>query len=118
MGVVTDMGHIVLSAKDMEASLRFYRDLLGFSVVGEINPVWTVIEVPGGRLTLYSKKGVPALALGAGGDQTILDLHVANFEQVADLLESHGVRMRRGGVSGGVAWDPDGNVIGLHDHRM
>lgn len=117
MGLVTDIGHIVVPVKDMDASLRFYRDLLGFSVVGEVTSVWTVIEVPGGRLTLYRQESAPALALGENGDATILSLHVANFEEVADLLVSKGVKVKRDGTSGGVAWDPYGNVIGLHDHR-
>jgi len=117
MGLVTDIGHIVIAVKDMEASLSFYRDLLGFSVVGEVTPVWTVIETPGGRLTLYREEHSPPLALGVNGEATILNFHVANFEEVADFLVSKGVKVKRDGVSGGVAWDPYGNVIGLHDHR-
>ena len=44
MGIVQDIGHILLPVDDMEKALAFYRDLLGFRVVGKGSPVWTVVE--------------------------------------------------------------------------
>ena len=107
----------MIGVSDMEKALQFYRDLLGFVVVGKTDPEWTVIEVPGGRLTLYAEANLPRIALGKDGNVTPINLHVENFEDAASLLESKGVRVKRDGVSDGVAWDPSGNVIGLHDHR-
>jgi len=117
MALVTDIGHLLIPVTDMGKALSFYRELLGFRVVGEVNPVWTIVEAPGGRLTLYAEEKLPRLSLGPKGEGTVISLHVQNFEEAADLLESKGVRVKRDGVSDGVVWDPFGNVIGLHDHR-
>lgn len=117
MGIVQDIGHILLPVDDMEQALSFYRDILGFRVVGQSNPVWTVIEAPGGQLTLWRTSEIPKIALGPRGEETPFSLHLENFEAGAALLESKGVRVHRGGAHGGSIWDPFGNVLRLHDHR-
>lgn len=115
--LVTDLGHLLVPVKDMDSALAFYRDLLGFQVEGEENPVWTVVAVQGGRLTLYRQARLPPIALGPDGRWSPYQLHVANFKEAADLLESEGHRVMREDDHTGAAWDPFGNVLGLHDHR-
>lgn len=115
--LVTDLGHLLIPVKDMERALAFYRDILGFQVEGKENPVWTVIGVPGGRLTLYRQPQLSPIALGPEGEWSPFELHVANFEEAADLLESEGFRVVREDAHIGAAWDPFGNVLRLHDHR-
>lgn len=117
MAIVRDIGHFLLRVEDMGKALAFYRDLLGFRVLGKENPEWTEIEVEGGRLALYRARTVVPLALGPSGRDTPLNLHVENFEEAASFLESRGVRVYRDGPQSGVVWDPFGNAIGLHDHR-
>ncbi len=116
-GIVTDIGHIIVPVKDMDRAIAFYRDLLGFQVVGAPNPAWTVVAVPGGHLTLFRTDAIPTVALGPDGGGTPFRLHVRDFSLAAERLESKGVRVKRDGPNSGVVWDPSGNAVGLHDHR-
>ncbi len=117
MGIVHDIGHIVLPVDEMEKALSFYRDLLGLRVVGKESPVWTVIETEGGQLTLWRTTEIPKVALGPKADASPFEFHVDNFEVAASALESKGIRVRRDGAHAGTIWDPFGNVLRLHDHR-
>jgi catechol 2,3-dioxygenase-like lactoylglutathione lyase family enzyme len=114
---VTGIGHVVLTVDDMDRAVGFYRDVLGFPVVGEVNPVWTVVNALGVELTLYRVLNSPRLALGPDQDDSPFFFHVANFEQTAAALEALGIRVKRTDRRQGVAWDPAGNVLGFHDHR-
>jgi len=117
VGIVQDIGHILLPVDDMDKALAFYRDLLGFRVVGKASAVWTVIEAKGGQLTLWRTTEIPKVALGPRGDSSPFEFHVENFEDAASQLESKGVRVRRSGPHAGTVWDPFGNVLRFHDHR-
>ncbi len=115
MSLVTDIGHIVLEVGDMEGALRFYRDALGLTVQGTVNPVWTVVATPGGSLSLY-KKMDPVPCARRDGDSPF-HLHVGNFEDAAAALERAGYGVHRTDANSGSVEDPWGNVLGLHDHR-
>lgn len=114
--LVSDIGHIAISVRDMKKALSFYRDLLGFTVDGKEDPVWTVIATKGANLTLYRQKDFPPIALGPSGDGTPFLFHVGDFQKAAEILESKGVRVKRESEHSGIVWDPSGNVLGLHDH--
>ncbi len=43
------LGHVVFYVKDLEKSLTFYRDLLGFEQVGEFSRPFTAIALSAGR---------------------------------------------------------------------
>ncbi len=116
-GLVRDIGHILVGVEDMDRALAFYRDLLGFQVVGKVDPIWTVVTVPGGQFTLYRQESVTPVALGEEGTATPFSLHVDDFERAADMLEAEGERVEPGDAHHGVVWDPFGNVLELHDHR-
>jgi catechol 2,3-dioxygenase-like lactoylglutathione lyase family enzyme len=114
---VSGIGHIVIPVHDMELALGFYRDALGFDVVGEVNPVWTVVDAKGAALTLFLQDDSPRIALGKDGEESPFFFHVANFPESASELEKRGFRVKRQDGNQGIVWDPSGNVLGLHDHR-
>ena len=116
-GLVRDIGHILVGVEDMDRALAFYRDLLGFEVVGKTDPIWTVVTVPGGQFTLYKQESVTPIALGGEGIATPFSLHVADFEKAAETLKAEGARVEPADAHHGVVWDPFGNVLELHDHR-
>ena len=43
------LGHVVFYVKDLEKSLAFYRDLLGFEQVGEFSRPFTAVALSAGR---------------------------------------------------------------------
>ncbi|MBC8345670.1 MAG: VOC family protein [Candidatus Marinimicrobia bacterium] len=43
------LGHVVFYVKDLEQSLAFYRDLLGFEQVGEFSRPFTAVALTAGR---------------------------------------------------------------------
>ena len=115
MKLVEDIGHVFLEVGDMEQALRFYRDALGFSVKGKVDPVWTIVETAGGSLTLFRKKDPIPCARKDGGSP--FNFHVANFEDAATAIEAAGYAVHRGDANTGSVRDPWGNVLSLHDHR-
>ena len=114
--LLSDIGHIVVPVRDMDQALRFYRDLLGFTVEGKGNAAWTVIAIGGQRLSLYRQKEFAPVAFGPAGEGTPFNFHVEDFGRAAEFLSSKGVRVKREDEHSGVIWDPSGNVLGLHDH--
>ncbi len=114
--LVSDIGHITIPVRDMKQALAFYRDVLGFTVEGKEDAIWTVIAVKRGHFTLFRQKDFAPIALGSKKDATPFQLHVKDFGKTAEILEAKGVRVQREGKHSGVIWDPFGNAFGLHDH--
>jgi catechol 2,3-dioxygenase len=117
------IGHVVLKVRDLDRSLAFYRDLLGFRVSGEMSNVMIFLTATG--------QNHHDLGLLRVGDQAPSPLptgvglyHVA--VQLADLdalRAAHAVLVERGLLKGtadhGVSRslytaDPDGNDIEIY----
>lgn len=117
------IGHVVLKVRDLDRSLAFYRDLLGFQVSGEMSNVMIFLTATG--------ENHHDLALLRVGDQapspvpTAVGLyHLA--VQLADLdalRQAHALLAERGllrgtadhGVSRSIyTADPDGNEVELY----
>ncbi|MGA8709666.1 MAG: VOC family protein [Thermoplasmata archaeon] len=115
--VEAGIGHIVIPVHDMKLAIQFYRDALGFPVVGNEDPIWTVLDGKGAQITLFLQAESPRIALGKDGEDSPFYLHVKDFPNAADALERQGFKVKRLDERQGIVWDPSGNVLGLHDHR-
>lgn len=117
------IGHVVLKVRDLDRSLAFYRDLLGFRVAGEMSNVMIFLTATG--------QNHHDLALLRVGDQapspvaTAVGLyHVAvELADLDALRAAHALLSERGLLRGaadhGVSRslytaDPDGNEIELY----
>lgn len=117
--LVLDLGHLIIHVKDLDASVLFYRDILGFEVRGEEHRSCcgrVRIGTGGGELILLQAAEFRPFGLGPQGLGSPLQLHVESFGKAQKFLESKGVRVHREDSHGGTVFDPSGNAIGIHDH--
>src|SRR2546426_12738006 len=95
MAIVQDFGHLTFEVGDMDKAIRFYRDALGFTVAGKVDPAWTVVATKGGTLTLYRRKDPIPCTLRNGGRP--LDLPVGGLTKAAEAPERTGDPAPRAG---------------------
>jgi catechol 2,3-dioxygenase len=117
------IGHVVLKVRDLDRSLAFYRDLLGFKVVSELSNVMIFLAADGQNhhdlaLLRVGQQAASAVPTAVGLYHVAIQL--ADFEAVRTahgLLAERG--LLRGAVDHGVSRslytaDPDGNEIELY----
>ena len=123
---ITKIGHVVLNCSNLERSVRFYTQVLGF----RISDIYESDMVPGGMVFLRfnaDHHGVALVgALKSSSEQ--IELHhmafaVSTLDEVfraREHLEKHGVRLeaqgrRRAGVQIAVEFpDPDGHMLEIY----
>ncbi len=117
------IGHVVLKVRDLDRSLVFYRDLLGFKVVSELSNVMIFLAADGQNhhdlaLLRVGQQAASAVPTAVGLYHVAIQL--ADFEAVRaahGLLAERG--LLRGAVDHGVSRslytaDPVGNEIELY----
>src|SRR4026209_166074 len=117
------IGHVVLKVRDLDRSLGFYRDLLGFKVVSELSNVMIFLAADGVNhhdlaLLRVGQQAASAVPTAVGLYHVAIQL--ADWEAVRAahaLLAERG--LLRGAVDHGVSRslytaDPDGNEIELY----
>jgi catechol 2,3-dioxygenase len=123
---VTRLGHVVLMVSDLQASLRFYSQILGFKV----SDVYPASMVPGGMIFLRFNEDHHGIALVGGRrehdgprDLHHLAFEVATLDEVLrarDHLARHEVPIdfegrRRAGCQIAVEFrDPDGHRLEIY----
>ena len=102
----------VITVSDMEASLAFYRDALGFTVQLE-TPDWAELTSPSGGLGLHAGgERIDAKTRAAG--RVNFTLRVDDLDTACNALRERGVQFIMGptpqdfGVTMAVFQDPDG----------
>lgn len=126
---VSGIDHVVLRVKDIDASLRFYVDVLGCPLERRRDDLGLIqLRAGGSLIDLVPVDGVIGRRGGppAGGDGHNVDhicLRIAGFdpERARRHLASHGVEVESEGVRYGSSGDgysmsvvdPDGNGIEL-----
>jgi catechol 2,3-dioxygenase len=117
------IGHVVLKVRDLDRSLAFYRDLLGFEVVGELSNV--MIFLSAGRENHHD---LALLRVGQHAPSPMPNaIGLYHFAvQLADwpaVQAAHALLIERGLLKGAVdhgvsrslyTVDPDGNEIELY----
>jgi catechol 2,3-dioxygenase len=117
------IGHVVLKVRDLDRSLAFYRDLLGFTVVSELSNVMIFLAADG-----QNHHDLALLRVGQQAPSPVptsvglyhVAIQLADWEAVRRahaLLAERG--LLRGAIDHGVSRslytaDPDGNEIELY----
>ncbi|ADU31997.1 VOC family protein [Evansella cellulosilytica] len=121
--MIKGIGHLALTVQNMEKSLHFYCDLLGFQRAFDIpddkgNPWIEYIKVaPGQFIELFYGGEVPSPYADEKIGFNHLCLEVNDIHEIADHLKSKGVTLdvepNRGKDNNYQCWvkDPDGNRI-------
>ncbi|HWC75204.1 MAG TPA: VOC family protein [Gemmatimonadales bacterium] len=123
----TRIGHVHLTVSDLDRSLAFYRDVLGFQVTARYGPDAVFLSAGGYHhhigLNTWAGRGAPQPPPGTTGLYHFAILfpdRVALAETVRRVLE-HGVPLEGAsdhGVSEAIYLrDPDGNGIELYRDR-
>ncbi len=128
--MITGLAHAAITVGNMERSLAFYRDLLGFQVVrtkdlstggGKI----VMLDIAGrGELELFQRSNTRPVPEGYGLPETIglyhLALEVDDVQTEWERLEAHGVKSmgvphyrQPDGSRCAHFYDPDGVVVEL-----
>ena len=123
---MTKLGHVVLKVQDLERSVEFYTQILGF----QVSDVYPETMVPGRMVFLRCNPDHHCLALvgGAKGPNSFAELHHLAFEvgsldelyRARKHLRDHGVTIsfdgrRRAGCQVAVEFrDPDNHLLELY----
>ena len=117
------IGHVVLKVRDLDRSLAFYRDFLGFKVVSELSNVMIFLAADG-----LNHHDLALLRVGAQAPSPVSNAvglyHVAiQLADFAAVQAAHALLTERGLLRGAIdhgvtrslyTADPDGNEIELY----
>ena len=118
---VTGISELVLETADLDRSLAFYRDVLGFVVIRRSELKAWLLAGGNTRLGLWTPELGPGIANGRGGRHVhyAFNLDDSDFEAAVAHLRMRGLEVEvhdsRGEGRGRAAYvaDPDGNVVEL-----
>ena len=118
-----DFNHAMIYTRDVAASLRFYRDLLGFKLIEtfewEKRPVYARLKSPQGQATIALHVPEPGQAVPSS-DGMRLYFEVKELEKFCGKLEAAGVvftkppKLMPWGWTHAYLHDPDGHEISLY----
>ncbi len=111
MALFKKMGHVGIQVEDVERSLGFYRDTLGFRVEWDGDADWANVSLGGDDLGLIRKssnKHPPHVGLRV---DTVEDLLAAHEALAAKGVSVDPVRGHRDGSRSFYFRDPDGNIL-------
>jgi len=122
--MVKGLAHVCFTVRDIEASVRFYRDKLG------LTPAFDYVNERGERFGVYLHAGARTFielfqgevgARASGQSYQHFCLEVADVQAAVSELRARGVRATDPKVGKDRSWqawvaDPDGNEIELHGY--
>jgi catechol 2,3-dioxygenase len=108
------VGEINIICTDLERSLRFYRDVLGFEVVEKEGPFYRLASGATRFLLLAVARAPRALTAYCESPEFSIDLMVEDIAKAHDHLLAHGVAFASEWQPGKASFfirDPDGLVF-------
>jgi predicted enzyme related to lactoylglutathione lyase len=119
---VSEIRQIAVTVSNVEAALRFYRDVLGLTFLFSPGPDLAFLDAGGIRIMLTTPQGAGSV----GANSTL-------YFKVSDIGATHSTLVARGATSEqepqftakmpdhelwiGFLRDPDGNLVGLLEER-
>lgn len=123
---VKELGHVVLYVRDLERSLAFYHDLLGFEIVGDAFE-GQAVAMTGGRThheLLLIQVGMGAAPIPSGRRVGMYHFGLKIGDSLAELREAYHQLVEAGASIVGASdhtitqslylKDPDGNEVELY----
>lgn len=112
------LNHVSIYARDVEASTRFYADVLGGRVVNQGTPNFSEVEVAGTIVGLSDVRGEPQRPTNEF-PHVAFEIESEHFLPMKKWLEDHGVKTHepwtRHHVEGLMYFkDPSGNLIEIY----
>jgi predicted enzyme related to lactoylglutathione lyase len=117
-----ELGQLALTVRDVEVSLRFYRDILGLTFLFSAGPNLAFLSAGSVRLMLSTPQGS-----GAVGANSTPYFKVTNLEATHAAMVAKGATNERAPTFTatmpdhelwlGFLRDPDGNLIGLMEEK-
>ena len=118
-----NLNHIGLFVKDLKASIKFYKDFFGFSVVTEFQSSGAeiaVMDIPGSKIELIQRPDPKRTdPVGVWGH---IVLHVSDYDEKLAKIDSLGLEKRLVTTSDGTRLcffaDPDGHTLELTEKGL
>ena len=120
--VLSAIRQIAITVSDVEAALKFYRDVLGLPLLFAAGPNLAFLDAGGIRLMLTTPQGA-----GEPGKNSILYFTVTDIETTYLALVTGGAAGERApqleakmpdhDLWTGFLRDPDGNLVGLMEEK-
>ncbi len=118
--------HLFIAASDYDASLAFYRDVLGWSIgngwVDDRSGRGAVLSGGGVKVVLAERKGGARGSVAGGGSRPTLHLDIHDIDaRVRSIPKGPHVVTPPEKTTWGTRWfvlrDPDGNLIAFEEIR-
>ena len=119
-GGALEFNHAMLYTRNLNRSLRFYRDLLGFSVIEVQRPFYARLKSPRGRSTIALHLLGPKERFQARSEGTRLYFETRRLDEEYARLVRAGVKFTQAPQEMPWGWrhvylcDPDGHELSLY----
>jgi len=115
-----EFNHVMIYSRDVERSLRFYRDLLGFEAIDAWPPDYARLRSPAGRMTIALHAIGKDRRVNPKAEGIRLYFEVRDLDATCERLASEGVRFDQMPKDMEWGWrhaylkDPDGHEVSLY----
>ena len=131
MGSIYGIHHICVNTPEIDRSIAFYRDLIGFTLLGRESCAfgeYAMLRLNNSRLELIQPKNPDANSFGNCGSLTHFGLAVRGIDEVVADLRAKGVQFLNeeiddcdepmGGLRAISLLGPSGEAINLYEFKL